>query len=254
MASHQLARDSAFEKAGYLAAQLLEQVRLNIAFKRDCIVQSLHRQAEAFKGVSAEYDQALLIFVQALEPNVFNLVERLEDMDGAILTILNENMQTFEAEQGIYYRQMVKIKQAIDQMNAYMVAQQAQLYLNAHEGLSSGFESQTTLTAKRLWIEEIEAVIAQGLPIQERMRAIHDLIERDAFKTDLLAYDQYDALTYGWLVQCVTLFFEWIGFYKPEPKVVYERLKTEIGFFRPPAAAAVAAPQGPALAVAVIPI
>lgn len=201
--------------------------------------------------MSVEYDQALFTFLQGLEPTVFERVEHSEDINDSILTALNESMQTFEAEQGIYYRQLLKIKQAIDQMNAYMIAQQAQLYLNAHEGLSSGFESQTTLTAKRIWIEEIEAVITQALPIQERMRAIHDLIERDTFKTDLLAYDQYDALTYGWLVQCVTLFFEWIGFYKPEPKVVYDRLKTEIGFFRPSVAAAVVAPQGPALAVVV---
>ncbi|HBI21241.1 MAG TPA: hypothetical protein DDY37_01405, partial [Legionella sp.] len=46
-------------------------------------------------------------------------------------------------------------------------------------------------------------------------------------------YDNYDAFTYGWLVQCVTSLLEWIGLYKPAPKVAYERLHDELAFFRP---------------------
>lgn len=235
IASQQLARDAASDKIHYLGQQLTEQVRLNIAFKKNYMLESLHRQSERWKGVSLEHDQALSRFVQGLELTVLTMVEHLEDIDGAILTVLTEKMQRFEVEQGIYYQQLAEIKKALEQMDAYMIAQQADLYLNAHSDFSSGFESQVTLTAKRLVIEEIERrVLDQALPAQERLAVIQGMIQRDDFKTTLLAYAQYDALTYGWLVQCVASFFEWMGLYKPELNVAYERLKVKVGFFKPP--------------------
>ena len=250
--SQSLVREVATAKIKHLGEQLPEQATLHDAFKRKCIVESLSHQSLPLKGVGVEYDQALTRYIHGLEASVFARVERSADIDSAILAVLTEKMRDFEAQQGFYYRQLVAIQNAVNQMNAYMVTQQAELILNAHVGFSSGFESQATLSAKRALLEEVEGFIAnQGLSVQARVAGIHAIIHRNGFETTLLAYENYDAFTYGWLVQCVTSFLELICLYKPEPKVAYERLTAEIGFFRPPAGGAAVEPPGPELAMGV---
>lgn len=251
IASQELVREAVVGQISHLQVQLMEQARLNIAFKRKCIAASLHRQSQLFAGVSAGFDDALSRFVNGLEQEVFDSVEQAEDIDMAIAIMLDTKIIRFETEQGCYYRQLVAIQQAVDQMNAYMISQQAELILHAHVGLSSGFESQATLGTKRALLEEIERwIVNPALTAHDKVAGIHAIIHQNGFESTLLAYERYDAFTYGWLVQCVTSFLELICLYKPEPKVAYEKLKAEIGFFRlAPAGAAAAVPQDPALAM-----
>ena len=238
IAYQQLILEVAEGKIRYLQAQLVEQLPLNRAFKRNYVLESLHRQLQPFKSGGAAYDGALSRYVEGLLDFVFAGVEGAEDINRAVGMMLIEQVIRFGEEQGHYYRKLDAIQHAVEQMKAYMVVQQAELYLNAHQRLSSGFENQDTLGAKRALIEEIEAALIeqQALPGQAPFDGIQAIIARDDFKTTLLAYAHYDAFTYGWLVQCVTLFLEWICLYKPEPKVAYERLTQEAGFFRAPPA------------------
>ena len=236
--TQQLALNTAREKKTHLEEQMLVQINSNHVFVNHYIKKTLtfDRQLLAYSGIyrglvhcDKAYNQALLAYVQRVEPDIIARSAHADDIDEQVKVVLAEKIAAFEAEHLHDYRQLEGVHLVISQLRDYLHSQNEGL---KPHGQTWVFESHETLTAKRKLVGSLELILTKdGLSAHERMKQLHLEIKRPRFKDTLLAYHHYETFTFTWLVQCFVSLCELIGLYKPERKVVYEGLVASVGFF-----------------------
>lgn len=226
LASQRLADKTATEKEGYLNAQ---QQGLNEAIVGRYKIKSFERQFAAYKGQhDAAYDAALSTHMDVLKEGIIAGVHSMDDVHAQLAVVLAKEIKAFDVD----YQQLEAIKIAINGLRTYLDAQRNDLFLEQRT-ISQAFESRNTWLAKRRVLEKLDAIVNNAdLSMHQRIKETHAEIIKADFKTTLLAYEHYDAYTFGWVLECLTAFLEWARLYKPARTVCYEAFTNKsVGFF-----------------------
>jgi hypothetical protein len=226
------------EKMTYFKQQRATQGARHQALKESLIANLFDRELATHFGEDQVYNQALSAYINRLMPKmVWDMsLGTCSDLERDVVLLLENKINEFDSQCAQEYRQLYALKEAITRMKVYVQTQSEALDLVGEGRASKEFETQITLEAKRRLITELEATVLHDQPIKHTLAQAHALITHEEFEPTMRQYHHFDAFTYDWLVQCVTLFLEWASLYESERNQCYGALKALVprtpGFFQ----------------------
>ncbi len=237
-------QDFALEAISYTKSSLEEQMRVQVnnkqRFIQAYITTLIDKKLARYPRPLNRYHTMLFDHIESLKETIVEQIGASErDIPTRLNQLLVREIKVFKRNynhlESINYLETINplqvinhleaIKLAIANLKIYLDTQSLELVDDGVHMQTSAFESRQTLHAKYRLLRALEGAVSRDdLTIPEQILMAHDLIRQADFKTTLLAYEHYDAFTFGWLSQCLSAFLELIRVYKPERKAHCESL------------------------------
>lgn len=227
-ATQQLLINSAAEKTRYLEQLQKAQPNLNAKNIADYTKRIFQKQVDAFTArqfglihCEGEFKAKLTDFLIETENEIVNQAKHAEDIKKEVNDLISAKIAQFKQANCADYERLDLIMGAIKRLGDYLDYSDKAIQENR-----SLFETEDTLRHKRHWLMEFQLLAdAQGVPVQQRIAGMQEIMREDGCKDMLLAYHHHDSFSFAWLKQVIVSLFESLGLYTTERLKCYQQLK-----------------------------
>ena len=219
------------EQLSALSTAKSAQVADNLAYKTRYVTELLHRHIDSLvteqKDVLSlrdSYGETLkqcLLGQEATIETALLRQERTDNMQAKMEGLLQAPLQQFAQTEYRHFMKLQSILVAINAFECYLDQENAKL--GNHEFL--WFETGDTLAAKRAHIVRMMDITKDAAkPAATRLNEIQAMLIQPNVHGDLMAYHQYDRLSWDGLKQLFWQLLQAVGLYTPGYEAEYARL------------------------------